>query len=243
MKLVITSDTHTYHKRLNVPDGDIFIHAGDFTSIGRQHEVENFFKWLLALPHKYKIFIAGNHDKCFDPKFNPEPKVDDLSPDSKPSWLTTLLSTLPPNIFYLENTGIEIEGIKFWGAPQTPKFGISWAFNVERGKLGEYWKHIPTETDVLITHGPAQYKVDYVPHKNEFAGDAELRYFIDMIKPKLHISGHLHEGYGVDCASPDTVFINASALNNNIYDVKNKPWVVEITSEKEIIWLETDTKS
>ena len=41
MRLVCISDTHTFHEDVNLPDGDILIHAGDFTNkggkIGRAH--------------------------------------------------------------------------------------------------------------------------------------------------------------------------------------------------------------
>ena len=65
MKMRIThiSDTHNKHKQLNgkLPGGDLLIHSGDFTSIGREHEVKNFINWLnLQNNYTYKIFIAGN---------------------------------------------------------------------------------------------------------------------------------------------------------------------------------------
>lgn len=42
------SDTHsmTPHIRFDIPQGDIFIHAGDFTRCGRQEEVIEFSEWI-----------------------------------------------------------------------------------------------------------------------------------------------------------------------------------------------------
>lgn len=49
VRLVILSDTHTHHSELNVPDGDILIHAGDYalarTSAGRVREKRAFDEW------------------------------------------------------------------------------------------------------------------------------------------------------------------------------------------------------
>ena len=36
-----------------VPEGDILIHAGDFTNYGRREEAEKFNTWLGTLPHRW----------------------------------------------------------------------------------------------------------------------------------------------------------------------------------------------
>lgn len=67
-RVVCMSDTHslTSHIKFSVPDGDIFIHAGDFTKCGKLEEVIEFNQWIGTLPHKHKIVIAGNHELSFD---------------------------------------------------------------------------------------------------------------------------------------------------------------------------------
>ena len=52
-----------------IPEGDILIHAGDFTRCGNLQEVREFNTWLGTLPHKHKIVIAGNHELSFDQEF------------------------------------------------------------------------------------------------------------------------------------------------------------------------------
>ena len=44
-----------------IPSGDILIHAGDFTSIGKVEEVKKFSEFLKTLDDKfqYKVVIAG----------------------------------------------------------------------------------------------------------------------------------------------------------------------------------------
>lgn len=48
VRIVCMSDTHslTHKFEFDVPDGDIFIHAGDFTSFGKIEEVIQFNEWI-----------------------------------------------------------------------------------------------------------------------------------------------------------------------------------------------------
>ncbi len=62
MKIVAISDTHGMHRKFKIPDGDLFIHAGDFTNVGELDQVKDFNDWLGELPHTHKVVIAGNHD-------------------------------------------------------------------------------------------------------------------------------------------------------------------------------------
>lgn len=50
----------------DVPDGDLVIHAGDFTLFnGSTFDIWDFNAWLGWLPHKRKVLIPGNHDSGF----------------------------------------------------------------------------------------------------------------------------------------------------------------------------------
>lgn len=63
------SDTHDLHHKINIqqlPKGDIFIHAGDFTKYSRKQQLERFRQFLQMIPYKHKIVIAGNHDFALD---------------------------------------------------------------------------------------------------------------------------------------------------------------------------------
>ena len=63
LRLVLLSDTHQLHREVEVPDGDIFIHAGDFTMFSESMEaVADFNDWLGELPHRHKIVVPGNHE-------------------------------------------------------------------------------------------------------------------------------------------------------------------------------------
>src|SRR5271154_7136036 len=119
VRVVMISDTH--ERTCEVPDGDILVHAGDLTMTGKMQKITDAGDWLRSLPHRHKIVIAGNHDWGFERR----PRE--------------ALAALGPQIHYLENDGIELENVKFWGSPVTPWF-YDWAFNVRRGSdIRKYW--------------------------------------------------------------------------------------------------------
>ena len=61
-RVVVISDTHGKHSDLAIPDGDILIHAGDFTRFGKEEDAVDFNEWLGKLSHRHKIIIEGNHE-------------------------------------------------------------------------------------------------------------------------------------------------------------------------------------
>ena len=62
MQITSISDTHGLHHQLQLPGGDLLIHAGDVCKRGTQQEAANFIDWFEKQPYAYKVFIAGNHD-------------------------------------------------------------------------------------------------------------------------------------------------------------------------------------
>jgi Icc-related predicted phosphoesterase len=221
VKLVFISDTHNRHKKVVVPPCDILIHCGDFSGQGMRTEVRDFFSWFAKQDQAInKVLIAGNHDKSFDPKFFDQYGSKD--------WLEDLKKEYNSAFTYLENESVNIWGLNIWGSPITPWFhGDHWAFNKHRGEDSrQVWQNIPRDTDIIITHGPVAYKVDYTDDK-EYAGCEDLRYVVKMIKPKIHACGHIHEAYGVD-EDAFTKYINASICNHR-YEPINKP--IEVTVE------------
>ncbi len=211
IEVVVLSDTHD--RICAVPDGDILIHAGDLTMMGRPNQIMAAAEWLRGLPHPHKIVIAGNHDWLFQ---------------TNPRMARSLLGD---GITYLENEGCEVMGLKFWGSPVTPTF-FDWAFNVDRGApIRKYWGNIPAGLDMLITHGPPHGILDQsVPHSNyEHCGCDDLLMTVQEKKPHVHVFGHIHGGRGM-YANDDTIFYNASIVDE-AYKVAHDPWV--ITFEKE----------
>ena len=62
IRIVLISDTHNLHRTLHMPEGDILVHAGDFTNNGTQKEIKDFDTWLAGLDYQHKILVPGNHD-------------------------------------------------------------------------------------------------------------------------------------------------------------------------------------
>jgi Icc-related predicted phosphoesterase len=215
-RITFISDTHTKHNTLDnfLVGGDILIHAGDLTSRGYITEIENFMKWYDKIyNYDTKVFIAGNHDFGFQ---------DD---NEKLRGLLTGYKTID----YLQDdwlmVGEDDTMIKIWGTPWQPEFH-NWAFNLPRGeKLKEKWDMIPIDTDILITHGPPFGKLDYVKYPNENVGCEELMKRVEEIKPKIHVFGHIHEGYGY-VFDGNTHYINAAVLNGR-YEFRNRPLTID----------------
>lgn len=209
MKIACISDTHLRHERysIDVPECDLLLHSGDACLEGTQEEVVAFFRWFKALPAKHKIFVAGNHDWLFQK--DPE-AAEKLVPD---------------NVHYLEDSMIEIGGLRIWGSPWQPEFQ-NWAFNLPRGKiLLEKWKQIPTGIDILVTHGPPSGILDFSKFGNEHVGCQDLRREMERIKPKVHVFGHIHGSYGI-VQTPQTLFVNAAVCDES-YVASNPPVMVE----------------
>ena len=221
MKILLISDTHAQHKGLTkkkwLPEADMIICSGDISSMGRVQEVQEFMEWYGNLDqYKYKIMICGNHDFLFE-----------RQPDIAQGLVTD-------NVHYLESSGVEIEGIKFYGEPRQPWFH-SWAFNVNRGDLKQYWDKVPEDTDVLITHGPPKgYEYLGMTLEGDEVGDEELTTRIEELKNlRLNVCGHIHEGNGIFINTNGTTIINASVLDRH-YNLVNKPYLIEIDENKKI---------
>jgi len=192
MKIVTISDTHTYQNMVSVPDGDILIHSGDATFHGYEHEVREFGEWFRSQPHQYKIYVAGNHDRSFEDSQKEALKWffgDDWNHASENSDGST---------FYLQEQAVTLniggEDISIYGAPHQPWF-YDWAFNVrEAHELKAIWDKIPKGIDVLVTHGPA-FRLRDANQEGIHCGCRELKKALGRVKPKLHVFGHIHEGY------------------------------------------------
>jgi Icc-related predicted phosphoesterase len=198
---------HALTKGLVVPDGDVLVIAGDICLCGQRAELKRFNHFLAGLPHPHKVFIAGNHDW---PLYHASPRQ---------------IRSLVNQATYLQDSGITINGIKFRGSPWQPAF-FNWAFNLPIGKaLADKWELIPEDTDVLITHGPPYQILDTLVSGKQ-VGCVDLKQAVERLKPKVHIFGHIHEGYG-RLEQDGTTYVNASVCKVN-YQPINPPIVVDL---------------
>lgn len=203
IRVVCISDTH--NTRPEVPGGDVLIHAGDLTENGSFDELQNELVWLASLPHKYKVFVAGNHDVLLDGAFlekYPERRYGSDKTRHDLDW---------GDIIYLQDEAITLEfpsetsasqttpaarQLTIFGSPWTPKYGAS-AFQYSPGNC-DHWDDIlgslKTTPDIVVTHGPPKHHLD----KRDFhrAGCPYLAQEIRRIRPRLSVFGHIHVGYG-----------------------------------------------
>ncbi len=119
-----------------------------------------------------------------------------------------------------------IDGLLYYFSPYQPEF-CDWAYNLPRGEpLREKWSLIPDNVDVLVTHGPPHGILDVAPFGGN-VGCEELRQVIGTrINPKLHVFGHIHDGYGMTKIG-NTTFVNA-AICTERYQPINAPIVIDI---------------
>jgi len=222
MKLTFISDTHTKHKEItsSLPGGDVIIHAGDVSSMGYKQELKEFLKWFNNLDnYTHKIFIAGNHDWGFQ---------------DNPKMCQELLDFYD-QVTYLEDN-MELIGedyntaVKVWGSPWQPEF-FNWAFNLPRmgEELKEKWDMIPMDSDILVTHGPPWGHLDTIKGKSINLGCELLTERVNVVKPKIHVFGHIHSGYGYKFDG-HTHYFNAAVLGER-YTFINKPMSVEWNRE------------
>ena len=211
------SDTHTMHHKLDLSTLhgiDCVVHTGDFSN-GDELSTDNFLCWFSDLPVKHKVFIAGNHDRHIQHN------------NDRFKRKVALLG----GIHYLEDSGVDIEGIKFWGTPYVNQF-YNWAFMLPEKELSKVYKLIPKDTQVLLSHGPAQGILDFVNRiGGGHVGSLALRNKVKRLKDlKYHIFGHIHCGAGKEVVITKTnmyTTVNASVLDDD-YRWVNQPIVIEI---------------
>lgn len=212
IKIVAISDTHSYHRRLQIPECDLLVHAGDITFNGEYRVLADFNSWLGTLSQcKRIVCIAGNHDRSLE---------------QNPGLTRGLLS----HAVYLQDQSAEIEGLLIYGSPWCPRFG-DWSFYDDRGPaMARHWialKDGHIKPDVLVTHGPPHGILDLVD-RGEHVGCEELMIAVNIAKPKIHIFGHVHDGYGRYRSAIDTtLFVNASTCNES-YQPMNPPQIITI---------------
>ena len=223
MKIIAISDLHgDTIPPDDLPNGDVLVIAGDilpddYTPEGRDQKDSSrvlrqgwwfndiWIPYLVELRTKFPsvVWIAGNHDFYFQGYLRDS--VEDQ---------------MPNGVHYLRESNVVIDGIKFYGAPWNMTRG--WAFAIDEREYAQKLGEMPTDVDVLITHGPP--KVDGMPGvhwTSQILGD-----WIELTPMKAVICGHIHGAYG-EYAIGDTPIYVVSSKNRN-YELVNPPLEIEI---------------
>lgn len=148
-----------------------------------------------------------------------------------PGWVPPEIEeNLDPRVKILNGSGVRIKGLRVWGSPWTPWFG-NWAYSFPDSTFnGEaeaeaHWATIPTDVDILVTHGPPRDILDHGSAKMK-TGCPALRQQFDSgrIAPKVHVFGHIHAGRG-QMTKGGTLFVNAAMCDDGNRLVHGPQWV------------------
>jgi Icc-related predicted phosphoesterase len=222
MKAACFSDTHKTPIQFTLPEVEFGIFSGDCCLPGKREELVNFLIWFSQQPVKHKIFVPGNHD-----------------------WFTqrnetqTIEYMKQYGIHYLRDSGIELEGYKFYGSPTQPFFcNWAWNFHFPEERAASF-ANIPSDLDVLITHCPPYGILDQVPRNFlgatvwESVGCKMLKQAVIRSKPRYHVFGHIHCSRGVERVFSwfdvkfGTTFVNAAICNEG-YEMDGRPIIIDI---------------
>ena len=226
LRFVCVSDTHGREMNGALPEGDVLLHAGDFSMTGRPKEVASFVAWLKRQPHRRKIVIAGNHDLTLDLASYPQTHSRFGHPEQFDAAACIRMLAEAEGVDYLCDSSVTVDGITVYGSPWQPAFG-DWAFNLPRGEpCRERWRQIPTGADVVMTHGPALGHGDLCSSGLR-AGCIDLLHELQTrVRPRYHVAGHIHEGFGVT-TDGTTTYMNASTCTQR-YKADNPPLVFDV---------------
>lgn len=209
IKICAIADQHGFLPA--IPECEILLIAGDICPV-HDHHVDyqamwlntDFRYWLEGIPAKHIIGIFGNHDFIGEDAPHKVPKLP---------WT------------YLQDSGVEVEGLKVYGSPHQPVF-YDWAFNLTEEELSKKWALIPVDTDVLITHGPPLGYGDLTDRGEQVGSWTLMNKLHDLTKLKLHVFGHIHSGRGQYQFNSATL-ANVTLLDER-YRMVYKPMIFEI---------------
>lgn len=183
------SDLHGAKPELE--GGDLLIIAGDMTARDRVPEWCDFFHWIGSLNYRKIVYIGGNHDRF----------LEQSAPSAWARQNLPMCEHPAAHIEYLFDNFIMFEGLKIYGSPWVRYFkgmnknccAFTW---VTASQLEEKWALIPDDVDILVTHTPPFGMMDKVESLERCGCPKLADRILELKKLKLHVFGHIHEGYG-----------------------------------------------
>ena len=221
-RIVVLSDTHNEHEHVEVPDGDVVIHAGDALVHGTWEELDPFLKWFRELPHRHKIYVPGNHDG----------EVELLS-----SHANRVVESYG-GVRLLVGAEVQIDDLRIFGAPwsrfrdsvlrRPERRGKHSAFAIHPDVIHEKWAQIPAGLDVLVTHVPPFEVLDRVSDGVRI-GCPKLLERVVEVAPRYHFFGHVHETQGgVSVSAAGTTTWHNVAICDRRYLPVGIPTVIDL---------------
>lgn len=201
VKAVLISDTHNFDIEtiLGGVKADLLIHCGDFSFSGSFKEINSFIQDIKSIRKNFDqvLWTPGNHEIGLQANTQ---FIREIEEETNSTCL------IDDTYNYL--------GLRIYGSPYTPKFG-NWAYSYDRGS--NRW-NIPSNLDLLFTHGPPYGILDRCPSGN--VGCQDLLKEVLRKTPKHHAFGHIHESHGAYHN-----FYNVS-ICDGLYNPVNRPTIL-----------------
>ena len=172
---------------------------------------ERFIPWCRKYPGTQFVVVAGNNDEfALDPA-NPLLNQPEGS-----------------NIHYLQDSGIEIKGLKIWGTPWVkPKLHRIGALKPFERKDEDFRKALakmPAGVDILVSHAtPAVEDSSIADLPEKHYGSEVLTEAIKEKKPKVCVCGHIHASHHYPVMLGETVIMNVSLIHNDRFHAEYRP--------------------
>lgn len=190
MRLLLLSDLHRNVKAARrlvtlAREADIVVGAGDFATKreGLREVID-----VLSATDRSSVLVSGNSES-----------VDELTAACD-RWTAASV---------LHGSGVEIQGISFWGmggaVPITP-FG-AWSCDYSEEEARGLLADCP-QGAVLVSHSPPRGAVDQ-SSRGEHLGSTAVAEAVEMCQPRLVVCGHIHESAGQSTQPANTPVVNA----------------------------------
>jgi Icc-related predicted phosphoesterase len=207
MKIAAVSDLHGSYRDLPPMNAvDVVVVAGDFLASGKHvAELQDFASWVGGLRARHKVVVAGNHDLI----------LEEMGREAAECMF-------PADVHYLQDTGVDLEGVRFYGSPWTPRF-YDWAFMKPDVDLQAIWNQVPVGLDVLVTHGPPLGSLDWVKRAGGVGSKSLAEAIATRCRPRVHLFGHIHEWGGYVQVRDGTAYFNVATMDP-YYCLRPSPW-------------------
>lgn len=234
MKVLCTSDLHG-RLPMDLPlDGiDAVVIAGDVCPDVAQYRNTNaaiqiqwlgshFANWVNTSVRRPVILTWGNHDAVGE-FASREDLAKELAEAQYP------VHVLVDEPLTLTDFSADERPVTFYGTPWSVRFGW-WSFMAEDDELDALYAEIPTNLDMLISHGPPHAHGDRTVD-GRFVGSHSLVSHIKRTTPRHVVCGHIHEGRGAYRLNGHT-----SVWNVSYVDERYRPYPAD-TKQYRIITL------
>ncbi|MCR5839351.1 MAG: metallophosphoesterase [Kiritimatiellae bacterium] len=178
--------------------------------------------WCRQYPNTQFVIVAGNCDEFALDKNNP---LCNLGSES--------------NVHYLQDSMIEIKGVKIWGTPWVKpkhhrKNGPYKVFEKPSAELRKLYGKMPEGIDILVSHSTPCVEGSYIagdPREN--FGNEELTKAILAKRPRYCVCGHIHAKDHAPARVGDTIVMNVSLIRHSRYAAEYAPSIFTISGQSD----------